>query len=359
MSQVYLLMNLGTPDSPNVSDVSTYLDEFLMDERVLGLPNWLRSIIVRSFIVPRRAPKSAAKYGKIWQAEGSPIKIYTQKIVEKIKERNKLHHVYYCMRYGNPSVRSVMQEIHERIIDIHRIIVLPLYPHYAMSSYETAVEQVKLVHKELKCTSLMDFVNPFYNQPLYIEALSNTIKPYIEEPFDHLLFSYHGLPESHIKSSDCTQNTCLIKKDCCLSPSPAHKFCYKHQIVTTTNLVAQQLGIAENKFSYSFQSRLGFNKWLKPFTTEQLKNFPKNGVRKLLVVCPAFVSDCLETLEEINIEGRKIFLDNGGESFTYIPCLNLNEQWIDCIEKIFIHESEKLNKIRFSAMNEFLPTEPL
>ncbi len=334
-----LLMNLGSPASPETKDLKPYLSEFLMDKRVIDVPYLLRSILVKGIIVPFRAPKSAAKYKTIWTKEGSPLVAHTVKLTQKVQERFT-EPTYYCMRYGTPATSDVLKKMHQENPQLKEIVFLPLYPHYAMSSYETAVVQVEEMHKAGGYSTVLKTIKPFYNNPGYISALSNDIEPFLQQEYDHILFSYHGIPERHVKKTDCTGNHCLKSENCCSMPSTAHEFCYRHQVITTTNLVTDKLKIEKNKFSFSFQSRLGRDAWLKPFTTVQLEHFPKEGIKKLLIVCPAFVSDCLETLEEIEKEGAEDFIKAGGESLTMIPALNENKDWIDCAEELIRKEMQ-------------------
>jgi len=328
-----LLVNLGSPESPTTKDLKPYLEEFLMDERVIDLPKWLRTLIVKGLIVPFRSPKSAAKYKTVWTEEGSPLIIHTRNQRELLQQRTEIP-IYFSMRYGSPSSEIVLKNIHHENPDLQQIVLLPLYPHYAMSSYETAVEQVKQLHEASKFKTTLKIVKPFYNRPSYIKALSESIKPYLAQPFDHLLFSYHGIPERHVKKTDCTGSHCLQNERCCSTPSPAHDFCYRHQVISTSDLVATELGLKKTDYSFSFQSRLGRDAWLKPFTVNQLKEFPSKGIKNLLIVCPAFVSDCLETLEEIEMEGKEDFLNSGGEDLRMIPAMNENPEWIACMAKL-------------------------
>ena len=324
-----ILMNLGSPESTEVADVRKYLDQFLMDERVIDKPWLLRALLVKGIIVPFRAPKSAEAYKQIWIEEGTPLIVYTQKLKE-ILEQQITEPVEIAMRYGNPSPQVAFENLLKRNPSLQEVIVLPLYPHYAMSSYETAVEYVKEFYSKNKYSFKLDFVKPFYNEPGYVNALAENIRPYLNQPYDQLLFSYHGIPERHIRKSDITGCHCLQTENCCETDSPAHAFCYRHQIRMTTKLVTERLGIPQNKYSISFQSRLGKG-WLTPFTDIRLQELPAEGVKNLLIVCPAFVSDCLETLEEIAMRGKEIFLNAGGESYTMIPCLNTNPLWVNVI----------------------------
>ena len=328
-----LLMNLGSPESPDTKALKPYLTEFLMDERVLDMPKWLRTIVVKGLIVPRRSSKSAEKYKSVWTAEGSPLVVHTRNQVSLVKQQVS-YPVYYCMRYGDPSASDTLHRIHAENKDLKTLLLFPLYPHYAMSSYETAVEDVKAAHQKKGYASQIRIVPPFYRHPAYIQSLVSAIRPWLNRPYDHILFSYHGIPERHVKKTDPTHAHCLQSATCCSTPSLAHQFCYRHQVITTTNLVAAALAIPDTKFSFSFQSRLGTDAWLKPYTVKQLQEFPQQGIRKLLVVCPAFVSDCLETLEEIEMEGKEDFLKSGGEDLTMIPALNENPEWIACMAKL-------------------------
>lgn len=323
-------MNLGSPDSTEVKDVRTYLKEFLMDKRVLDTPYLLRTLLVNLIIVPFRAPKSAHAYESIWTKEGSPLIMLTQQLQTALKQEIDMP-VYMAMRYGNPGVKSVFDIIAKEHPEITDVTLLPLYPHYAMSSYETAVVQAQELHKKGKYRFAIETIKPFYNEPHYIHALSESIKPYLEQDYDHILFSYHGIPERHVQKTDMTGQHCLKVNDCCNVPSQAHTQCYRHQCFNTTELVAQQLNIPKEKYSNSFQSRLGRDEWLKPYTVVRLAELPKEGIKKLLILCPAFVSDCLETLEEIAIEGNVVFTAAGGESFTLIPCLNVHPLWVTTI----------------------------
>ncbi|MDQ6757648.1 MAG: ferrochelatase [Bacteroidota bacterium] len=325
-----ILMNLGSPDSTEVKDVKKYLDQFLMDERVIDYPYLLRLLLVKGIITPTRAPKSAEAYKTIWTKEGSPLVVLTKQLQQALQ--NEIEEpVEIAMRYGNPSPESAFDALLNREPGIEEVIALPLYPHYAMSSYETAVQYAKEIHNKNNYSFKLTFIKPFYNEPNYLHALAENIKPYVERDYDHLLFSYHGVPGRHIRKSDVTGCHCLQTDNCCEVASPAHEFCYRHQVITTTKLVTEILNISKSKYSISFQSRLGKG-WLTPFTDIRLAELPKEGIKKLLIICPAFVSDCLETLEEIAIRGKEIFMNSGGVSYEMIPCLNTNPLWVKAIE---------------------------
>ncbi len=331
--KILLLGNLGSPNSPTTKDVRTYLDEFLMDERVIDIPYPIRYFLVKGIIVPFRAPQSAKKYKTIWTKEGSPLITITNQLADLVHQKTKMP-VYVCMRYANPTPKFALDAIQREHPDAEEVIFLPLYPHYAMSSYETAVEHVKANHEQGKYLFKLSVIKPYYNDEKYIQALAESIRPYLKEKHDHILFSYHGIPVRHLKKTDPTKNHCAKCDNCCNVDSAAHAVCYRHQVKVTTELVAEQLGLNKDSFSFSFQSRLGSDKWLQPYTAAQLKTFPNNGITNLIVVSPAFVSDCLETLEEIQVEGKEEFEKAGGEHYIAVPCLNTNSLWIEAIDHL-------------------------
>jgi protoporphyrin/coproporphyrin ferrochelatase len=328
-----ILMNLGSPDSTSVSDVRRYLNEFLMDKRVIDMPYITRLLLVRGIIVPFRAPKSAAAYRSIWTPEGSPL-IVISKQQQQALQQQVSEPVEIAMRYGSPSPEEAFDALMKKVNNLQEVVLVPMYPHYAMSSYETAVVYAEEIHRKKKYPFKLRIIPPFYDEEVYLHALTESMRPYVQQDYDHVLFSYHGIPERHVMKTDVTGNHCLKSADCCQVSSPAHKTCYRHQCLTTTMLVAQRLGIPAGKFSYSFQSRLGRDEWLKPYTVRRLEEMPKEGIRKLVIACPAFVSDCLETLEEIAEEGREIFMHAGGESFTLVPCMNAQPAWIGALKSM-------------------------
>jgi protoporphyrin/coproporphyrin ferrochelatase len=332
MKRGIILMNLGSPDSTEVKDVKRYLDEFLMDKRVIDYPYLFRLLLVKGIIVPFRAPKSAHAYKSIWTKEGSPLIVLTKQLQQALAQQLS-DPVVVSMRYGNPTPAAAYNELLKQSADLEEAVLMPLYPHYAMSSYETAVEYMKEVHQKNGYRFRLTTIKPYYNNVDYIHALSESIRPYLQRGYDKVLFSYHGVPERHILKGDITGNHCLQSPECCQKSSPAHEFCYRHQCFRTTELVTTALQIPQSKFELSFQSRLGRDKWLTPFTVARLRDLPNEGIKKLLVACPAFVSDCLETLEEIAEQGRETFLHAGGESFTMIPCLNIHPLWVHTISK--------------------------
>jgi len=324
-------MNLGSPDSTAVKDVRRYLHQFLMDEKVIDYPYLFRLLLVKGIIVPFRASKSAEAYKSIWTKDGSPLVVLTRQLQQSLQQQLD-EPVEMAMRYGNPTPTAAYEALLEKITGLEEVILMPLYPHYAMSSYETAVEYMKEVHKKNNYSFRLTTIKPYYNDADYIHAMAENMKPYLSQDYDHILFSYHGVPGRHIKKSDITGSHCLQVENCCDVNSPAHDFCYRHQCFTTTKLITSQLNIPADKYSISFQSRLGKG-WLEPFTDIRLEQMPGEGIKKLLILCPAFVSDCLETLEEIADRGKETFMHAGGESYTTIPCLNIHPLWVKAIAK--------------------------
>ncbi len=322
-----LLVNLGSPNSPTKKDVKIYLREFLMDKRVLDVPYIIRKLLVELIILPTRPKRSTAAYQKVWLKEGSPLVVISKKVHEKVQEKLPIP-VELAMRYGNPSIHSALDKLYNA--GVTQLFVIPLYPHYAMSSSETVVEKVKEVQKKYFATMQLSFLDPFYNNTEYIDALSNQIKNNLPSDVDTILFSYHGLPERHIYKTDPYKG-CEIGDCCFKESSPSHKTCYRHQCYKTTELITNKLNLPKEKVQVSFQSRLLKDPWLKPYTDVTLEELPGKNKKKIVVITPAFVSDCLETLEEIAMEGKEEFLHAGGESYNYIPCLNDNDQWIDTL----------------------------
>ena len=322
-----LLVNLGSPDSTKPEDVKSYLDEFLMDPRVIDIPKVFRSLIVRGIILNTRPKKSAEAYKKIWWKEGSPLIVLSERFRDSVQEKITAP-VVLAMRYGSMSIEKGLQNLADQGVD--EVLVIPLYPHFAMSTTETVKVKAEEVQKEKFPDIELYFSPAFYKESGYIRVLSKSIEETIKkEAYEHILFSYHGVPESHIKKRDVTKGHCKIDKSCCYTDSPAHEFCYRHQCLATTELVAKELGLKEGKYSNSFQSRLGIDPWLTPFTDKTIEKLAKKGVKSLAVVTPAFVSDCLETIEESAMEGKEIFEEAGGERFQAIPCLNDREDWVE------------------------------
>ncbi|MDX1314859.1 MAG: ferrochelatase, partial [Eudoraea sp.] len=297
MKKGVLLVNLGSPDSPTPKDVKPYLDEFLMDERVIDAPRWLRTLLVRGIILQTRPKKSAKAYQKIWWEEGSPLIVISERFRDKVKDQLSIP-VVLGMRYGSMSIEKALAELQSEGVD--EVLLVPLYPHYAMSSYETVVVKTLEVQQEKFPQMQVTTMPAFYKNPDYIKVLADSISEGLKDfEYDHILFSYHGIPERHIRKSDPTKFHCKIDGSCCKVNSVAHHTCYRHQCYDTTDLVMKQMKLDESKVSSSFQSRLAGDPWLKPYTDYEFERLAKEGRENLAVVTPAFVSDCLETLEEI------------------------------------------------------------
>lgn len=334
MSKGVLLVNLGSPDSTKPKDVKRYLDEFLMDPKVIDVPKWARTLLVRGIILNTRPKKSAEAYSKIWWEEGSPLIVLSQRLQKKISEKVNVP-VALAMRYGSLSLEKGLKELTEQ--GVNEIFVMPLYPQFAMATTETITARIDELITEQFPQVEVKTLQPFYNHPDYIEVLANSMLEALEGvDYEHLLFSYHGVPERHIRKSDITKEHCKIDGQCCQTASKAHQYCYRHQCFETTRLVAKKMGLDDDIYSTSFQSRLGFDPWLRPYTDRTIERLGKNGTKKMAIVTPAFVSDCLETLEEIAMEGEEIFHEAGGQEFMTIPCLNDRDDfaqllagWID------------------------------
>jgi len=321
-----LLTNLGSPDKPEKKQVRSYLNQFLMDPHVIHLPWFVRRILVSLFILPKRPKASANAYQSIWTDEGSPLLLISEKVKAALQDQVEFP-VAMAMRYGEPSIESQLLELTQQS-EINEVLFIPMYPHFAESTVTTSVEEVKRVIRKHKLKLILTVFDPFFDNTGYINALVNSAQPFLNQQYDHLLFSYHGLPEVHITKLDATKKHCLKNKDCCQQSHEAHETCYRHQVMRTTECFVGQASLSPDKYSIGFQSRLGRAKWLAPNTEDCLRELAKNGVRKVLVICPAFVTDCLETLEEIEIRGQQVFKDAGGESLTLIPCLNDNPEWV-------------------------------
>jgi ferrochelatase len=326
-----LLVNLGSPDSPSVPDVRRYLREFLMDKRVLDAPWPIRFCVVNFAILPSRPKQSAHAYQTVWTAEGSPLVVTSRRVRTALQGRLGIP-VELAMRYQNPSIDAAVTKLAAQ--DIDELLLIPLFPHYAMSSFETAVERVKEAVRKIAPGMRLHVQPPYYDLPDYIDALVASALPRLQEPYDHLLFSFHGLPERHLRKSDKTGCHCLKVPNCCQIPSPAHATCYRAQCFKTVRAFVAKTGIPKEKYSIAFQSRLGRDPWMQPYADKEIERFARAGVKRLLVMCPAFVSDCLETIEEIGMRGRETFQGAGGENLTLIPCLNEHPAWLHALENM-------------------------
>jgi len=325
-----LLINLGTPDSPSVSDVRSYLSQFLNDPRVIDI-SWLaRKILVNFIIVPFRAPKSAAIYKKLWTPNGSPLLYYSDRVKVLLQQELGLEYeVHLAMRYKNPSIPDVMEAMRKR--NYEKIIVVPMFPQYASASTGSAHDEVMRVFRTWWVIPQITFVAQYYDHPTFIDALVERGRQYDLNTFDHVLFSYHGLPERQVDKAhfhgSCSDN------DCENSINEENKFCYRATCYATTRLLVARLGIPREKYTVCFQSRLD-QKWLQPFSDKIVEECGRKGMKRILVFSPAFTADCLETIIEIGDEYQDIFKENGGEKVQLVESLNEHPLWIKCLKQL-------------------------
>ena len=322
-----LLVNLGTPDAPHAPEVRRYLRQFLSDPRVLDISPVGRWMLLNLVILPLRPARSAEAYRKIWRADGSPLLVYSRALAEQVRAALPDMQVELAMRYGNPSITAGLTALRDRGCD--RIVVFPLYPQYAASSTGSTVEAVYRAAAGLWNTPYLTIVPPFYDDPGFIDAFAEVGAPVLAElrP-DHVLYSFHGLPERHMHKSDVSGTHCLRSAECCAEIVAANRHCYRAQCFSTARALSARLGLAPETTTVSFQSRLGRAVWIRPYTDIVLPELARRGVRRVAVFCPAFVADCLETLEEIGIRAEEDFKKAGGESLRLIPSLNAHPTWV-------------------------------
>lgn len=322
-----LLVNLGTPDSPDPSDVKRYLHEFLTDGRVIDLPWLQRQLLTRAVIVPRRYRESAANYREIWRKEGSPLMIYGLSAAEKLQERlGEGFRVELAMRYREPSIAKGL----EKLSRSDEIVILPLFPQYASATTGSIHQRVMEVVSAWQTIPAMRFIRSYPLQPQMIEAFAERVKRHAIDEYDRLLFSFHGLPERQLKRAD-RSGCCLEKEGCCLTLTASNRSCYGAECYATAEAIAKKLNLERGKYSVSFQSRLGSDPWIKPYTSDLLKEFAEGGILKVLVICPAFVADCVETIHEIAIEYEKEFIAAGGKRLRLVEGLNDHPLWIEAL----------------------------
>ncbi len=324
-----LFINLGTPDDETPSSVGHYLKEFLMDPLVVDIPYVLRWILVNVLIVPRRKHKSAEAYKKIWNESGSPLLSNSKKLMEKMKL--SLGTQWTCelgMRYGNPSVESALKKLKDQ--GVKNLTVVPLYPQYALSSTESSLQEVRRVLRTLNWNIQPRVITDFFDRSEFIQPLAMKLQDQLKlSEVDKVVFSFHGLPVRHLTKLGETYKDCHLKSACCDRVTADNRRCYRAQSYSTVRKVAARLGLTEDKYLVTFQSRLGRTEWIKPYTDLEIPKLAAQGNKRIAVVCPSFVADCLETLEEINIRAREDFMKAGGQKFTYIECLNADEAWVD------------------------------
>lgn len=330
-----VLVNIGTPKSYKIEDIKTYLDEFLMDPYVLQMPTFFRRILV-SGITRIRPTRTVAKYKSIWTDQGSPLLLESNRFASDLQKMMPDYKIVVAMRYSEPSFLSVLQRLQDEKIE--EIILAPMYPQYAESTTASSQAHFKNTLKKLNYTPRVQVLKPFFDEASFVDSWCEVYQETLKnKSVDFVLFSYHGLPERHIKRKN---KSCLIDEKCCQQKDACEKNCYKAQCLETSRLLAQKMNLQEGKWSTSFQSRVGLTKWIGPSTIESVEKLAQSGTKKMAVMCPSFVVDGLETLEEINQEIRKHFLEHGGEEFIYIPCINNNKTWLAGFEKLVSSEFE-------------------
>ncbi len=339
MTNGVLLVNLGTPDSPAPRDVYRYLIEFLTDARVIDMPWLKRQLLVRGVIVPARYRQSAKSYQAIWTPEGSPLKVYGYRVKEALQSQlGDDFHVELAMRYQNPSIAQVLAKF--KAMPLKRLIVIPFFPQYASATtgsvHQRVMEEVSRWDNIPKIT----FINDYATHPAVIQAFCEVSAPYLKADYDHVLFSFHGLPKRQLAQAD-RYNRCCQVKDCCAKLSPLNYGCYSAQCYATAQAIVDALHIAPDHFSIAFQSRLGKEPWLQPYTSEAITALARQGKKRLLVFCPSFVCDCLETIHEIGVEYAEEFKHAGGEQLDLVPGLNDHSQWISALKSLVEEHLEK------------------
>ncbi|OHC58223.1 MAG: ferrochelatase [Pseudomonadales bacterium RIFCSPLOWO2_02_FULL_63_210] len=326
-----LLVNLGSPASTEVADVRRYLNQFLMDPYVVDLPWPLRRLLV-SLILLKRPAASAHAYASIWWADGSPLVVLSRRLQAAMQAQWTQGPVELAMRYGEPSIETALQRLAAQ--GIQQVTLAPLYPQFADSTTTTVIEEARRVVRAANLDMRFSILPPFYDQPEYLDALVDSARPYLEQAFDHLLLSFHGLPERHLRKLDPSKH-CLKGPDCCrTAPPEVLATCYRAQCMRSAAAFAERMGLRPEQWSVSFQSRLGRDKWIEPYTESRLQALAGQGVKKLLVMCPAFVADCIETLEEIGDRGLEQFQAAGGESLQLVPCLNDHPSWVAALKTL-------------------------
>jgi protoporphyrin/coproporphyrin ferrochelatase len=329
-----LLVNLGTPDSPETKDIRKYLNEFLMDPRVIDINPVSRALLVKSIIVPFRSPKTSRLYKKIWSDEtGSPLLHYSKLQHKLLQERlGDDYQVELAMRYQSPSIESALSRLKASLVE--SILVIPLFPQYASASTGSVYEKVMGLAGKWQTTPPISFINSFHDNELMIATFADNARKYQPETYDHILFSFHGLPQRQLIKCDHTGNYCLKIDGCCNTLNDTNKFCYSGQSHHTAQLIAEKAGIPREKYTVCFQSRLGNDPWVQPYTSEVVARLAKEGKKRLLVFCPAFVADCLETVYEVTEEYGAEFRALGGHHVQLVESLNDSPMWIDALEKM-------------------------
>lgn len=328
-----LLVNLGTPDSPEVKDVKKYLDQFLMDERVIDIPKLNRTLLVKGVIVPFRSPKTAKLYKEIWGENGSPLLYYSELQAKMLQAKlGDEYQVELAMRYQNPSIENALERLKKGLVS--SIKVIPLFPQYASASTGSVLQLVMELLSKWPTIPPVSFINSFHDNDLMLEIFADNARKHGVENFDHILFSFHGLPQRQMSKSDHTEKYCLKVKNCCENYNNVNKFCYSAQCHNTAKLLAEKLGLSRENYSVCYQSRLGKEPWIQPYTTDVLKRLAEEGKKRLLVFSPAFVADCLETVYEITVEYNEEFKELGGEHVQLVESLNDDPRFIDVLAEM-------------------------
>ena len=326
MRKAVLMVNLGSPSAPRTAEVRRYLREFLSDPRVIDLPWIVRKALIETLVLPFRPVRTAAVYRKLWTDEGPPLVAVSHRQADGLQARVDMP-VHLAMRYGSPSISSVAETL--RRDGTQRLFLIPMFPQYSAPTYESVVAKVTEVCAFVASQMKIDVLQPFFDDPAYIDALVASAKPFLGDGFQRLLFTYHSLPERRILKSDSSRSHCLRTRDCCRSAHPAQATCYRHQCLRTTELFIEKTQVNGDLCAISFQSRFGGGRWLGPSTLDTIRHFGKERVGSLLVMAPGFTTDCIETLEELDNEGRRIFQEAGGGDLVYVPCLNDNSSFLD------------------------------
>ena len=326
-----LLINLGSPKELSKKSVRQYLRVFLSDDNVVDLPKFFQQFILRLFILPFRPKNTLEAYEKIWTKEGSPLIISTESIANKLTKKTGWN-VEYAMRYEEPSIEKALHKFKKK--EINKIYVISLYPHNAMATTVTTELETRNVAMNISNDFELIFTKPFFDNEEYINAMVNSIRPYVEnKSYDKIIFSYHGIPKRQAKKTDETGEHCFSTSNCCEVENDGSKDCYRSHTRIASDLTAKKLGLEDDQWEIAYQSRIGPG-WLTPFTDKRLAKLPEEGKDNIAILCPSFISDCLETLEEIDIRGRETFLKAGGKKMTYIPCLNDSEDTINLLENL-------------------------
>ena len=337
-----LLVNLGTPDSPEPRDVRRYLREFLSDPRVLDMPAWRRFLVLELFILPRRPRASGEAYAKIWTERGSPLLVHSEDLAAKVRERLAGRAVVeLAMRYGRPSIPGALDRFREAGVD--RIVVFPLYPQYSSAATGSSIQKVLEAAAGRWNTPYLQVVPPFYEHPAYVDACARIASPVIAAgPAQAVLFSFHGLPERHCLKSDESGRHCLASAHCCDRIVDANRNCYRAQCFATARALADRLGVPPHERIVCFQSRLGRTPWIRPYTDDVLASLPGKGVKRAVILSPAFVADCLETLEELGLRAVATFKDAGGEELRVVPAVNADDGWADGVVALARESSARM-----------------